>query len=169
MTTPLAVNQWYGHSKMYDHKKGTTIYPKGATSKPQVDLEADFYKGLLWRAYGKASFAVHAPWVVGRFCGSAVGAIAPAKRTAIDNVQNVNPVCTLAVGTTDGGYNICYNKMALRYHNEQRSLREGTKNLKFDPAIAKYIQAEMEKTTFSSTGKITKGGQWTECGESLYM
>jgi hypothetical protein len=168
MTTPLAVDKWYGHSKLYDHKKGTTIYPKAASSKPQVDLEAGYYKGLLWRAYGKASFAVHGPWVIGRFCGSSIGAITPDKRTAVDNVHNVNPICTLDKKLPEGGYNRCYNTMALRYHNEQRSLREGTKTLKFDAAIARYIQAEMEKPAFASTGKTTPGGPWAGCGQSTY-
>lgn len=33
MTTPLAVNAWYGYSKYYDYIKGTTIYPKDAKNK----------------------------------------------------------------------------------------------------------------------------------------
>jgi hypothetical protein len=30
MTTPLAVNYWYGYSKYYDFVKGTTIVPADA-------------------------------------------------------------------------------------------------------------------------------------------
>lgn len=94
--------------------------------------------------------------------------VTPSTRTAIDNVQNVNPICTLAATDADGGYNRCYNKLALRYHNEQRALREGTENLVLDPLIAKYIQAEMEKPAFATTGKIANRGPWVECGESTY-
>jgi len=78
----------------------------------------------------------------------------------------VNPICTLAKTDAAGGYNRCYNKLATRYHNEQRALREGTKNLVLDPLIAKYIQAEMDKDGFN--GSIANKGPWVECGESTY-
>jgi len=167
MSTPLAVNQWYGYSKYYNYDKGTTIYPKAATDKKAVDREAGYFKGMLWRSYGKVSFAVRAPWVVGRLCPPAAVTI-PATRTAVDNVENVNPVCTLKTTETDGGYNRCYNKLALRYHNDQRAARSGTKNLVLDARIAKYIQAEMEKPAFATAGKITNKGPWAGCGESEY-
>jgi hypothetical protein len=116
---------------------------------------------LLWRSYARVSFAVKAPWVVGRFCqptGAAAGKKIP---TAVDNVENVNPICIDAAG-----YNKCYNKMALNYHNVQRALREGTKNLELDSGIAKYIQMEMDKAAFN--GKIPNKGPYASCGESTY-
>jgi len=135
MTTPLAVNEWYSYSKYYDFDKGTNIYSK--TIKPEgkikVDQEAGYFKDQLWRGYAKVSYAVRAPWVVGRVC-LPTSAVTCGTKTAVDNVENVNPVCI------SGGYNKCYNKMALNYHNEQRSLRKGTKNLELDTGIAKYIQ-----------------------------
>jgi uncharacterized protein YkwD len=167
MTTPVAVKEWYGYSKYYNFEKGTTIYPKDAKDKKQVDREADYFKGMLWRSYGRVSFAVRAPWVVGRLCPP-TGATASTTRTAVDNVENVNPVCTLKSTEADGGYNRCYNKLALRYHNEQRAARQGTKNLALDARIAKYIQAEMEKPGFATAGKITNRGPWAGCGESTY-
>jgi hypothetical protein len=56
-------------------------------------------------------------------------------RTPVDNVDNVNPVCTLTSGA-DSGYNRCYNKIALKWHNEQRALRVNTNNLVLDKEIA---------------------------------
>jgi hypothetical protein len=99
--------------------------------------------------------------VVGRFCPPSGAAASPAKKTAVDNVENVNPICSDA-----SGYNKCYNKLALRFHNEQRALREGTKNLELDAGIAKYIQAEMDKAGF--TGTIANKGPYASCGESTY-
>jgi len=165
MTTPLAVDQWYGFAKFYDYDKGTNKYPAGTSKagKAKVDQEAAYFKGLLWRSYGKVSFGVRAPWVVGRFCPP-TGATAVTTRTAVDNVENVNPICVPKTGS----YNRCYNKLALKYHNEMRALREGTKNLELDPAIATYIQAEMEKPGFATAGKIASRGPWAECGESTY-
>lgn len=98
--------------------------------------------------------------MVGRFCPPTSTAAAPTK-TAVDNVENVNPICNDA-----SGINKCYNKMALRFHNEKRALREGTKNLELDAGIAKYIQAEMDKAGFN--GKIPNKGPYASCGESTY-
>lgn len=104
--------------------------------------------------------------MVGRFCPPAGAAAAPTK-TAVDNVENVNPICNDADTTSATyGYNKCYNKMALRFHNEKRALREGTKNLVVDAGIAKYIQMEMNKSTF--TGKVANKGPYASCGESTY-
>jgi hypothetical protein len=86
----------------------------------------------------------------------------------------VNALCTLATTVEDGGYNRCYNKLALRYHNEQRALRVETKNLELDPAIARYIQTEMEKAAFTGTSAtagtipVANRGPWAGCGESVY-
>jgi hypothetical protein len=107
--------------------------------------------------------------VVGRFCpptGSGADNT-DRKKTAVDNVANVNPICNDADATSPTyGYNKCYNKMALTFHNEKRALREGTKNLELDAGIAKYIQAQMNASTFS--GKITSKGPYASCGESTY-
>jgi hypothetical protein len=86
--------------------------------------------------------------------------------TALDNLLNVNARCTLPATETDGGYNRCYNHLALGYHNQRRALREGTKNLVLDPRIAKHIQKEMDKTGFA--GKIADRGAFAACGESRY-
>jgi hypothetical protein len=119
MTEPGAVSAWYGFTGLYDYEKGTNIYPEGATdaAKAKIDREALYLKGLLWRSHTQVAFAVRAPWVVGRFCSPSSSNVR-AKKTAVDNVENVNPICDAR------GYNACYNKMALRYHNEKRALRE---------------------------------------------
>jgi hypothetical protein len=78
----------------------------------------------------------------------------------------VNPKCTLGATDPNGGWNRCYNWLALRYHNEKRALRAGTNALKLDPSIAKAIQAEMDKASF--TGKIVRSGAWARCAESSY-
>jgi hypothetical protein len=167
MTEALAVKEWYSYSKYYDFEKGTIKYPAEAKSKEVVKREAESLTGLLWRSYSRASFAVRAPWVVGRFCPAA-GASISSTRTPVDNVENVNPLCSLPTSSEDGGYNRCYNKLALRYHNGARALREGTKNLVLDPAISKYLQGEMGKAEFSTTGKVKRSGRWADCGESVY-
>lgn len=166
MTEPLAVSAWYGFAGLYDYEKGTNIYPEAVTpaGRAKIDREAHYLKGLLWRSYKKVSFAVSAPWVVGRFCPTSTAGV-PAKKTAVDNVENVNPICDAR------GYNACYNKMALTYHNEKRALREGTGNLELDEGIAKFIQAAMDKTEFMTLdnweGKLNKG-PYAACGESTY-
>jgi len=138
MQTALGVAQWSTYSKFYDFNKGTVIYPENAKSKAKVNQDASFFTGLIWRSYKKVSFAVRAPWVVGRFChdSSVTTTKAP---TPVDNYENVNPVCTdTTAGSADSGYNRCYNKMALTYHNVKRA-NHNTDNLELDTNISKYI------------------------------
>lgn len=83
------------------------------------------------------SFAVKAPWVVGRFCTSGTSVKSTQTlNSQIENVENVNPIC---VEKTDD-YNKCYNTMALKYHNMQRANRKTTALLKLDVDMAKWIQ-----------------------------
>ena len=184
MTKPLAVNAWYAYSKMYNFTTGVNIYPKDAiktkttetadeTKKREsiiakVDEEANALKGMLWMGYANVGFGVRAPWAVGRFCpGAGVITRKMADRTAVDNYENVNDICTLTTGA-DAGYNRCYNKHALRYQNRQRRDRKKTTNLKLDKAIAIAIQKEMETAAFKTTGKIASRGIYSNCGESTY-
>jgi len=136
MTTPLGANKWYTYSEFYNIDKGTTIYPETAkenADKKKVDVKAHAFKAMLWKSYTKVSFAVRAPWVVGRFCtsSSSVKSTLP-DDNKIENTNNVNPIC---VAKKDD-YNKCYNKMALTYHNNQRAMRENTNLLKLDTVMA---------------------------------
>lgn len=158
MTEPLGIDKWYGYKKFYDFKTGKNIYPKNLTQEgiDQVDAEAAHLKGLLWMSYGKVSFAVRAPWVIGRFCIPTGAQTPPDKKTPVDNFRNVNDVC-------EGSwkYNRCYNDMALRFHNEKRALHANTPNLKFDTGIAQTIQFHMDKDGFDGT--IQDLGPYSSC------
>jgi len=118
MTKPLGINKWYGYSDLYDFETGLNKYPdtaKEQSDKDKVDVQAHYLKSLLWKSYSKVSFAVRAPWVVGRFCTSGTSIKSTqGNNSQIENVENVNPIC---VETTDD-YNKCYNRMALKFHNE---------------------------------------------------
>lgn len=164
MTEPLGIDKWYGYKKFYDFKTGKNIYPKNLTQEgiDQVDAEAAHLKGLLWMSYGKVSFAVRAPWVIGRFCIPTGAQTPPDKKTPVDNFRNVNDVC-------EGSwkYNRCYNDMALRFHNEKRALHANTPNLKFDTGIAQTIQFHMDKDGFDGT--IQDLGPYSSCLQQTYV
>jgi hypothetical protein len=58
--------------------------------------------------------------------------------------------------------------MALDYHNDQRAMRENTKLLKLDTAMAAFIQKSMNNNDFATKGKIENRGMYSECGQSVF-
>jgi hypothetical protein len=73
MSKAKGIEKWYSYSSLYDFDTGLNIYPetsKEAADKKKDDAKAHYFKSLLWRSYERVSFAVRAPWVVGRFCTS---------------------------------------------------------------------------------------------------
>jgi hypothetical protein len=164
MTTPLGIDKWYSFKKFYDYRTGKNVYPSTVTKdadKLVVDFEAAHFKALLWKSYGKVSFAVRAPWVIGRFCPPTGAPATATTKTPVDNFRNVNDVC---LGTWK--YNRCYNDAAVRFHNEKRALHKGTRNLTFDLGIAQTIQFHMDKTGFDGT--IKDLGPYATCNSLTY-
>lgn len=94
MRKALGSDQWYGYKSKYDFKTGKNKYADKATKaqKTKTDTEADALKNMLWKAHTTVGFAVSSPWVVGRFCQPA-SPPPRAKRTAVDNVENVKDIC----------------------------------------------------------------------------
>lgn len=171
MTTNIAVDTWYKGKQFYDFDKGMVKYPADQTAiralkvtdrttkekaiLKETKVEQENFTQLIWRSSTRVGFGVKGDWVVAWFCDAA-GNTTPAQ----NYVDNVNDVCVVK------GYNRCYNKMALKFHNQKRALHKDTKFLALDAAIATKIQLEMDKPGFA--GAISDKGSYGACGSSVF-
>jgi hypothetical protein len=86
---------------------------------------------------------------------------------------NVGKLCIkdgkYSKGTYTGGYNTCYNEMALKAHNQARRRHEGFKPLALDATMATAIQKVLDGKAF--TGSITAAarGAYSKCGQNMFM
>jgi phage gp16-like protein len=114
---------------------------------------------MIWKGSKSVGFGVKGKYVIAWYCPKGNNP----KDDAVAYTKNVQDVCIV---DAKDKYNRCYNNMALKYHNSQRALHKKTSLLKLDVAIAKKIQAEMEKKGFK--GSITDKGSYASCGELVY-
>lgn len=152
---------WYSGSQYYD-------YEKGDTSKVGKLKEYQKFARMIWAASTTAAFGlVHDKakeniWVVGYYCYAAP--MVDDHLLDISEIKkNVGQLCMV------DGYNRCYNKRALERHNQWRESHSGFKPLVLDTGIAKAIQKQLMAKGFNGTIQPKDRGQYTNCGENVYV
>jgi hypothetical protein len=172
MTTDNTIDTWYKGKQFYDFTKGVLKRPadqkeilaiaanKRTTTQKNIlaatKTEQENFTQLIWAGSTRVGFGVAGDSVVALFCEDKGNF--PEK--ALDYVDNVSDVCVV------DGYDRCYNKAALSFHNKKRALHKATKFLALDPAIATKIQLEMNKAGFA--GAISDKGSYAACSENIF-
>jgi hypothetical protein len=103
--TNMASDFWYAGEQYWDIAAGT---PK-AGNKPATaqSKQAKNFAQLMWRGTTRVGFGVHEKYVVAWYCKSKAE-LADAASARV----NVGTPCS------GGGYNECYNRLALKYANK---------------------------------------------------
>jgi len=75
---------------------------------------ADNFTQMIWRGSEKIAFGVKAPWVVAWYCKGGNTPRPGTTGSAASSEKNVARTCIVE------GMNVCYNKIALKAHNDKR-------------------------------------------------
>jgi hypothetical protein len=140
-TTDTATEHWYSGKKYYSFKKGTyntklaALIKKGSTrtaaETTQMTKEktlADAFTRMVWKATTKVSFAIKGRWVYARYCS-----VEGNKTPATNYLTNVKEDCL------KDDVDVCFQRAALKAHNQKRARHRGGRPLAADPAASNHI------------------------------
>jgi len=118
---------------------------------------------MVWKSAESVAFGVKSPWVVAWFCSNSFPKTIGDRR-ATDRKANI--LRTQIVG----GYNVAYNKLALKTHNVKRSQHQGTPSMTTYPEAAKQIQKFMDEESFNGVtpAESARPKAFRDCAESIY-
>lgn len=121
------------------------------------------FENMVWKSAETVAFAVKSPWAVAWYCSASWPANQRA-RTASDNKANI-----LRTQIVDG-YNVAYNALALRNHNEKRALHKDTPPMTLYGAAAREIQKVMDSDKFAGKMGLAQARpkEFRDCAESVY-
>jgi hypothetical protein len=115
---------------------------------------------MLWQATTKVGFGVHDKYVVAWYCENK-GEIADAARAK----ENIGTTCF------DGGYNECYNKLALKAANKLRNNHD-VAPLKLNARAAREIDYHLSAQRpgeFLMPNPGARGWKYTGCYQSVFL
>lgn len=93
---------------------------------------------MIWENSTKVGFGVKSPWVVAWYCPKGNEPKVGDTGSTDAYKKNVRKTCI------ENGMNICYNKFALKAHNDKRLLHKDTPPMETNVEAAKAIQAILD-------------------------
>ena len=151
-TSDAATAAWYSGKAYYDFKKGTynaaltALITKGAGARTAAETKqmneqkalADAFTRMVWKATTTVAFGVQGRWAYARYCRAA-GNQAPTSRY----LTNVKQDCL------KDDVDVCFQRAALRAHNEKRARHRGGRPLAADAAASNHIQKVLAQGNFN--------------------
>jgi hypothetical protein len=126
---------------------------------------ADNFSQMVWRDSERIAFGVRAPWVVAWYCDGGNTPRPGKAGSAASYEKNVARTCIV------GGMNTCYNKLALKAHNDKRKMHEDTRALNANDDAAKAIQKIMDVEGFDGTMPLARNRpeNFRDCTQNTYV
>ena len=116
---------------------------------------SDSFTRMVWKRTLKVSFGIKGRWVYARYC-TAEGN----KGTVKEWQSNVEEDCV------KDDVDVCFQRAALRAHNEKRARHRGGRPLQAYPAASRHLARVLSKSSF--TGEIILPPQFSDCGVNVY-
>jgi hypothetical protein len=145
-TRDYATEHWYSGKQYYDFKKGTynkkltaLIAKSKAVGGPAMTAaekktqatqttSADAFTRMVWKATTTVAFGIKGRWVYARYCR-----VAGNTGTTAGYLTNVEEDCL------KDDIDVCFQRAALRAHNEKRARHRGGRPLAAHPAASRHI------------------------------
>lgn len=144
-TKDYATEAWYLGKQYYDFKKGTykkalvdLVTRSGGTGTALTAAEtktmntqktaADAFTRMVWKGTGTVAFGIKGRWVYARYCG-----VAGNTGGTAGYLTNVAEDCL------KDDIDVCFQRAALRAHNEKRARHRGGRPLAAHPAASRHI------------------------------
>jgi len=130
----------------------TAAETKQATSQKTL---ADAFTRMVWKGTTKAAFAIKGRWVYARYCS-----VEGNTGTTAAFITNVKQDCV------KDDVDVCFQRAAIKAHNEKRARHKGGTPLTADPAASNYIQKVLATGNFK--GEFIVPSQFADCGVNVY-
>ena len=154
--TDMASDFWYGGMQYWDIPAGA----EKAGNKASQSAQAKNFAQMLWQGTTKVGFGVYDKYVVAWYCASKAE-LADAARAK----TNVGAPCY------GGGYNGCYNRLALKAANKVRNNHD-VGALKLNEGAAREIDYHLSAQRpgeFLMPHPGARGWKYTGCYQSVFL